>query len=592
MDVAHEAVEASFNAASFLSLLGGAIVVAPIAHKLRLSSVLGYLIAGVLIGPSVLGLVSELHFLEYIADFGVVFMLFTVGLELSFSRLRFMGKSMVVWGMSQLFGVTFVLGIALYFMLSDPQMAVIMAVALAMSSTAVTLKVLKDKDELSTGLGQRALAILLMQDIVVAVYLALLPLLADTSGSVFDTFQAVAIVLIEAVAIIGAAMVVGAFLLRPILKLIAMQKVRELMTALTLMITVGGGILTKEAGLSTALGGFLAGVLVAETEFRHHLAADIAPFKDLLLGLFFMWVGMSIDLTILMEHILLIPALAVGLLVIKGGVLTLVGRMLNLNWVAASRLGITLSQGSEFSFAVLSVALTSGLVSQTVAVLAITSVALTLALSPALIQFALTRITQKDDEEAPSLTEVSNHDHSDHIVMIGFGRTAQIIADIFHRQGISYIGFDVNASTVNAMRERGYEVFYGDASAIEVLEAGNVGRASGILVTISNPETASALVANVRDLMPNIPIYARAYDLDHGEDMCANGATASAPEGLEVSLQLATYVLNLKETPASVIEVLMSDQRRQKVDPLLAEVAIMDNRVLRVMKQAELYKKS
>jgi CPA2 family monovalent cation:H+ antiporter-2 len=525
-----------------LILLVAAVVIVALFRKLKVSSVLGYLVAGAIIGPGGIGLVTDVEGTSDIAEFGVIFLLFIIGLELSWERLHALRAQAFLVGITQVVLTTSALAAGLYFMDFSVGTAVLIGGGLALSCTALGLQLLAEQNQKSSQVGRLSLAILLIQDLAVIPLLVFVPALASHEHSI-------GIELITVIAKGTAALVVilfiGRLLLRPLYRMIASLDDPEIFTALTLLLVLGTGWLTWKAGLSLALGAFIAGLLMAETEYRHQVEADVMPYKGLFLGLFFMVVGMSVNLQFLFHHFFLVLMLAVGLMAIKSLIIILLCRLFKFGSSVSLHTGMLLSQGGEFAFVLFGLTVQYEFISSSIAQLLTTVVTLSMALTPfsAILGRFLSRKFEKAREPTAedSVTEMT--DMRDHVIILGFGRVGQTIAKLLSAENINYIALDMQAATVAETKKIGLPVYYGDGSRREVLHAIGVERASAAIITVNDPEAAERTVHAIRAASPHLPILARAYDLDRVLALEAAGANKAISEMFEASLQLGGAAL-------------------------------------------------
>ncbi len=524
-----------------------AVIVVPVFQRLKLSSVLGYLAAGAVIGPHGLGLIGTAEGTTLLAEFGVVFLLFTIGLELSLERLRAMRRHIFGLGAAQV-GVSALVigGIALA--LGQPlEVAVIIGAALALSSTAVVLQVLSEQRDLIARIGRISFAVLLFQDLAVAPILALVPLLGDgNSGSVL---LLMAMAVVKGIVAIAAIFLAGNLLLQPIFRAVAATANREMFVGLVLLVALGTGWATQQVGLSMALGAFLAGLVLAGSEFRHQVEADISPFRGILLGFFFMTVGMMVNPELLIDQALPVLGLVAGLLAVKAAILFAVAQAFRLSLPMSVRLAMILAQGGEFAFVILGLAMDEGIMPADTGQTLIVVVAISMALTPFLAMLAkrssraVAAVLEQREESRLEALAGEAADLSDHVVVAGFGRVGQTVARVLAAQGVPHLALDLDPGRVSKARAAGSQVFYGDASHPEVLRAAGVGNARAVVITIDQPRTAERIAHMLRAEHPELTILARARDRSNSTRLEAAGATLAVPETLESSLQLGSAML-------------------------------------------------
>ena len=517
--------------------LAAAVVAAPIAKLLRIGNVLGYLLVGVLIGPAVLGLVSDVNSVLHFAEFGVIMLLFVIGLELRPKRLWAMRTSIFGLGSLQVALTGLVLaGVAMAFGLVW-QAALFAGLALALSSTAFALQVLEEKDELALRHGRLAFAVLLFQDLAAIPLIALVPLFAVAVGAAAQPMEAVSAA--KAIGVILAVVVVGRYLLDGMFRLIARTRVKEAMTASALLTVVGVTLVMQLTGLPASLGAFIAGVLLADSDYRHEIMADIAPFEGLLLGLFFTAIGMSLNLGLIAQSPYLVAAIVAGLVAIKSAILFGLGRRVGLESAPARRLALVLSQGGEFAFALFAAGTTAGVLERPVADLLSVAVTLSMAATPLLL--LLDELLAPKTKPARAFDEMPDNDG--HVVIAGFGRVGQIVARILSAKRIPVTALDSNPEQVDFVRKFGAQIFYGDASRPEILEAAQTGKARAFVLAIDDIEASLRTARVVRRNYPDVPIYARARTRRHVHQLMDEGIKIIRRETFLASVDLTREVL-------------------------------------------------
>jgi monovalent cation:proton antiporter-2 (CPA2) family protein len=520
--------------------LAAAVIAAPLGRFLRLGSVLGYLAAGVAIGPFGIGLIYSLYDVENVlrfGEFGVVMLLFVIGLELRPIRLWGMRTAIFGLGSVQLAATAALLAaIGLGLGLTTRQ-ALFIGLALSLSSTAFALQLLEEKGEINTRHGRLAFSVLLFQDLAAIPLIALVPLFA-VSGAARQPMDLGKAAL--AIGTILGVVVVGRFLLNRLYQLVAAAGVREAMTASALLTVVGVALVMDAAGLSPALGGFIAGALLADSEFRHQIEADIAPFEGLLLGLFFIAVGMSMDLTILLGSPLRLIGIVVGLVAIKALVLAFLGRWWGLKAQAAIRLGLVISQGGEFAFVLFTAGALAGVIGQSQASLLTLAVSLSMAATPLLllIDDALRR------RAAPEIPDYEMPPGGDrHVIIAGFGRFGQIVARVLRARQIPFTALDSNIEQVDFVKRFGAQIYYGDAGRLDILRAAEAEKARGFVLAVNDVEASLRVAETVRQNFPKLPIYARARDRTHVHRLMDLGVTIIERETFLSALELTRKLL-------------------------------------------------
>jgi monovalent cation:H+ antiporter-2, CPA2 family len=514
--------------------------------RVRLGTVLGFLIGGAVIGPSGLGLVHELEAVRPLAELGVVFLLFNLGLELKIERLRLFGARVYALALTQLL-VTGA-GIALVghgLGLSGSQ-AIVLGGALALSSTAVVLRVIADLGRTLTQLGRIAIAILLVQDLAVGPLLVLVDALGGSAGSLT---RALAVALAKAVLVTLVVAVVGRYLLRPVLGFIAAIDAEEVFTATAVLLVLGASFATQQAGLSMALGAFVAGLMVADTEYRHQIAADIGPFRGLLLGLFFMTVGMAVDLAYTVRHLGTILALAAGLLVVKGALLCLLALALRFPTRLALQLGALLAQGSEFAFVLLGLAAGSGLIGATMVQTLTPAVVLSMAATALAAAAARPILDRLEGPARASLEELDSRTTGvhDHVVIAGFGQVGMALARHLVGLGMPVLVLDYDPKRVRTSQAHRLPVYFGNAARADVLRAAHVDRARLMIVALPTRTGGERVVSLARALYPGLRLLARVPDEAGAAAMRTAGADAVVVEGLTTARDLAERAVLLYE---------------------------------------------
>ena len=559
----------------FLALAG---VLVPLLQRLRVSSVLGFLAVGMLVGPfglgRVAGDVSVLRWLVFpsqdavsvLAEIGVLFLMFMIGLELSAERLWAMRRWVFAAGGAQVVISAAVIGLIAAAFGNPLAAALVIGLALSFSSTAVVMQLLSSRRELGTPIGKASFSILLLQDLAVVPVLILVGLLGRPGETSVGVSMAIAIG--KAVAAIVLIYLLGRIVIRPVFRQMAASRQADTFMALTLLSTLGIASLTWIAGLSMALGALLAGLLLAETEYRHEVEITIDPFRGLLMGLFFMSVGMSIDpLEILRAPVLLIGSVA-GLFVLKAVIVAAVVRVGGLSRGKALEAGLLLGQGGEFAFIVFGVALSLGLLPEQTGRFMLLVVGLSMFAAP-LVAGAGRRLGARF-EQALAHPETGSEkavlpDLGGHIVIAGYGRVGQLLGQLFDSQGIRYVAIDPDPWLVAGFHSQGRPVFIGDASRSELLRRLGLDQASAIVLTMDHSAAALRAVQSIRREWPELPILARARDERHALALREAGADTVIPETLESALQLAALALARAGLPGTVLSGLLDSEREQRI---------------------------
>jgi len=520
--------------------LAAAVLAAPLAKLLKIGNVLGYLLVGLLIGPFGLGFVVsvyEVNTVLHFAQFGVVLLLFLIGLELRPRRLWAMRAAIFGLGGAQVVitGAALAL-LALAFGLAWPA-AIYIGLALSLSSTAFALQILEEKGELALRHGRLAFAVLLFQDLAAIPLIALTPLFAVSAKTATEQMQVLAA--LKAIGVIVLVVVIGRYLLDGVFSLVARTRVKEAMTASALLTVVGVTLVMEQTGLSASLGAFIAGVLLADSNYRHEIEADIAPFEGLLLGLFFTAIGMSLNPGLIAQNPWGVAALVIGLLVVKSLILFGLGRRAGLGAGAARRFALAISQGGEFAFVLFSSGLSAGVMEQSTAELLSVAVTLSMAATPLLLLLEETLLPKPVIARAFDTLP----DKEGHVVIAGIGRVGQIVARILTARKIPITALDASPQQVEVVRKFGATVYYGDASRPEILEAAQTGKARAFVLAVDDVETSVRIAQLVRQRYPHVPIYARARDRRHTHRLLDAGITAVRRETFLSSIELTRDLL-------------------------------------------------
>lgn len=525
-----------------LVLLAAAVLSVPIARRLGLSAIVAYLIAGIIIGPSGIAAFGTPESIVPVSELGVVLLLFIIGLELELGQLVAMRRAIFGLGAAQLAITAVVIGGAAYYCgLLGWRGAVVAGVALAMSATAIALQILEERGQLQQVYGQRAFAILLFQDMAVVPLLAALPLLApgseSTPTSFLDGLQAVAWI----VAAIALIIVAGRYLLNPFFRLLAQTGSREVMTAAALLVVLGASLLMQQAGMSMALGAFLAGVLLAESNYRHELEADIEPFRGLLLALFFMSIGMTIDLTVVRGNLWLILAAAVAITVLKAAIVWLLFRATCIRRGDALRAGSVLTAAGEFAFVLIPLGASLAVLDTREASIVTAIAAITMLLGPLVATFT-DKVLEWNDKAAEQEPDDFSDAHGA-VLVIGWGRFGQIASQCLLAEGIDVTTIDNDPEMIQQAARFGFRVYYGDGTRLDVLRAASTPETRLIAVCINNPENASRIVDIVRAEFPGVQIFVRAFDRRHSLQLIAKGVDYELRETYESALTFGRHTL-------------------------------------------------
>ena len=548
------ASETAFYYKEFLIVLGVAGLVVPLFLRIGVNAVVAFLLVGILLSPDVMGRFAQnLPILEYvniantesishIAELGVVFLLFLIGLELSFERLRIMRR--LVFGLGGLQVVVSLAAIAATAVALgfDIRAALVAGAALSLSSTAIVVQLLSDSKRLGSQTGRTSFAILLMQDLAVIPLLLLVPILGQRMEG--NILVSVLLALLQASIAVALIVVVGRFLLRPLLRLVSRTGSSDLFMAATLLIAVGTGAVASLAGISMTLGAFIAGLMLAETEYRRAIEAVIEPFKGLLLGTFFLVVGLKLDLDMLFAEPLYTLGVAAVLVLLKGLILYLLARAFRVNRGAAIESAMLLGPGGEFGFVIAGAALATGLIDDPTSRNIVLVVTLTMIAIPFLAQAgaALTRSMRQQAKAATVETPLPD-DHTPRVIVAGFGRVGQLIASMLDEHKIPYLAVDADADLVAKARKNGLNVYYGNAANPEFLKRCGLDEARALAVTMDNQLRVDEVVKAARSARQDLKIIVRARDERHAQKLYGAGVTEAVPETVESSLQLGEALL-------------------------------------------------
>ncbi len=523
-------------------LLCAAVVIVAVCRVIRISPVIGYLAAGTAIGPFGLKLITNVEVTSGIAQFGIIFLLFLIGLELSLERLRSMRKHVFEFGGAQLVITSGLFALFFLGLGGRAEAAIIIGGGLALSSTAIVLQVISEQNEKSSQVGRLSLAILILQDLAVIPLLVLVSLLGEHDKPLL-------IALIDAAfkASVGLALIfiAGRLLLRPLFRFIASLDNTELFTATTMLVVLGVSMLTSAAGLSPALGAFMAGLLVAETEFKPQVESDILPFKGLFLGLFFMTVGMSLNIDILHQRFGSIIGLTVALMASKSLIVMALCRLFGFGLSTAIHVGFMLSQGGEFAFILFALAGTQGTLDPTLSQILLVVITVSMALTPLVAQAGkkIADALEKYDISRPENMIEETLDLRQHVIISGFGRVGHTVARLLEAENINYVAIDMDSFLVAKERKNGVPVYYGDTTRLHVLNALGLARARALIITHSDTRVALQTIATIRETNRDLPIIARAKNIEKVLKLETAGANLAVAEMFETSLQLGGALL-------------------------------------------------
>ncbi len=581
----------SINTAAYsdaLVVLGTAGVLVPILRRYGISPVLGYLGAGAILGPLGLGTFEKLHPALFwftitdarnvagIAELGVVFLLFLIGLELSLGRLLAMRRLVFGLGGLQVLTAAALLAAVAFRSGQTLSNAIVIGASLSLSSTAIVLELLSNQERLTSNVGRASFSILLAQDLAVIPILMFISIMAAGSGG--SVLASLGIVLLQAAIGVAVIVLLGRVLLRPLFRLVANARTSELFIAAVMFVIVAAGVIANQEGLSMALGAFVAGLLLAETEYRKAIEATVEPFKGLLLGMFFFTVGMDVDFSELVREPLLLAGGVAGLVAAKALLLTALAKLFRLSWAAAVETGLLLSGGGEFAFVGIGMATDARLLDPRLAsfTLAVTSV--TMALTP-LLSFVGRRLGARLRANGPVDSSLAARPSAGqgHAIVVGYGRVGKVVCALLKQHGVSYIAADSDAPTVTHDRRDGHDVFYGDATDPKFLDTCGLPQAAGVIITIHTRDLIDAVVEHVRAVRPDIIIVSRARDADHARHLYALGATDAVPETIEASLQLSEAALVGLGLPAGPV-IASIHEKRDEIRHALQDAALKAGR--------------
>jgi CPA2 family monovalent cation:H+ antiporter-2 len=589
---------AAFNVEAYsdaLVVLGTAGIVVPLVQRWGISSVLGYLCAGAVLGPLGLGsLKGELPFLYWvtvvdaknvaaIAELGVVFLLFVIGLELSYQRLQTMRRLVFGLGTLQVVLSTAVIGAIVALTGQGPVVAIVLGACLALSSTAIVIEVLANQRRLTTAAGRASFSVLLAQDLAVVPILLTISILGRGGGSAALTGVVLAVG--TAVLAIGLIVLVGRLFLRPLFALVSAFGMNELFVAAILFVIVGTATAAGVAGLPMSLGAFVAGLLLAESEYRKAIEATIEPFKGLLLGIFFFTVGMNIDLRELAREPVLLILAVVGVIVLKSSLLVGLARLFQIPWSAALETGLLLGPGGEFAFVGIGMASAVGIVGAETSSFTLAVTSLSMALIPFLSQIdrRLSSKFEKPKARDPELA-LGPKVAKGHAIVVGHGRVGQVVTSLLQRHKFPFIAVDSDPAAVTEHRRRGREVFFGDATNPAFLNGCGLNDAAAVIITVRSQAAVDEIVKSVRTLRPDILLVARARDAEHARHLYLKGVTDAVPETIEASLQLSEATLVGLGVPTGLVIASIHEKRdefRHELQEAASQAGLLTTRSIR-----------
>ena len=523
-----------------LILLTAAVIAVPLSRLVGLGTVPGFLIAGIVVGPSALALIDNKEDIGHLAELGVVLLLFVVGIELKPSRLWLMRRMVFGLGSLQVVFTGALISATVYFLFDVAlKPAILIGPALALSSTAFVLQLLSEQKMLGSQYGRSSVAVLLFQDLAVVPLLALTSFLVVTDLTISKD---IGLALLEALVILTLLILGGRYLLQPIFQRIARLGSPEIFTASAVLLVLGTAVLMENVGLSMAMGAFVAGLLIADSEFRHQIVAEISPFRGLLLGLFFMSMGMSLNLAQFFANPLLFIGLVLLLMVAKVALLWLLARMLGHDSKTASAVALLLAQSGEFALVLFALALNSALINEHLFQQLLVIVIISMLSTPPLAGFAY-RLANSTGDNPVVESLPKKGEHTAPVVIVGFGQVGHRIGQILELRGVLYVAVDNNANTVQVERRAGRSVFYGDARQPDVLKSLGVGDSDLVIVTVDDIQTSEQVVSSLHLTFPELAILARGHNLEHCRDLRRRGAWSTVSENLEASIAIAHTAL-------------------------------------------------
>ncbi|HVO46354.1 MAG TPA: cation:proton antiporter [Steroidobacteraceae bacterium] len=556
-----------------LILLAASVFAVTLVRRVGLPAILAYLTVGLALGPHSLAVVSESQTTQLLGELGVAFLLFTLGLEFSLPRMVAMRREVFELGAAQVIATSSAVLLLGRLAGLSWLAAVVVGGAVSMSSTAILLQQLTERAELNRTHGRLAFSMLLFQDLAFVPFLALASGLAASQGHFRLRESALAI--IGAVLAVGVVLAAGRWLLRPLFHEIAHSRLRELFTLTVLLVVLASAWTSNVAGLSLALGAFLSGMMLAETEYRHQIEVVIRPFRDILLGMFFISVGMLLDVHLLVAEIGTVSIMLVGMVVLKSCVAALVTRPFTTTRFKALRTGIVISVGGEFGVALCTIALQANLIPVSIGEPLLVAIVLSMVLSPFILRHNKRVARFLLNERGPPVTAIEREEAAtsgiaqrEHVILCGFGRVGQNVARVLESQGFEYIALDLDPARIRAARHAGDPVLYGDSSDEELLGKAGLDNASAVVISFSDPATAVGILHSIRRMRPGVPVLVRTQDDARIKDLQAAGATEVVPETFEASLMLVSHVLMLLQVPVTRVVRAIGEIRNNRYSVL------------------------
>ncbi|MBN2647523.1 MAG: cation:proton antiporter [Thiotrichales bacterium] len=541
-------------------LLAIAVVTVAVSRRLSFPPILGYIIVGMIVGPFGFSLIEQEENIALLAELGIVFLLFAIGLEFSISQMMAMRRLVFGMGTAQVFATALVVYLLAQLGGLDVNTSIVIAGAFALSSTAIVIKQLVEQSEIQSRHGRSILGVLIFQDIIAIPLLILIPTLAMSQAEEGALASAMTIAFLKGILVVVIMHLIGRHLLRPLFHEVACAKSQELFTLTVLTVALGAAAFTEEMGLSMTLGAFLAGMMLSETQYRHQIESDIRPFQDILLGLFFVTVGMLISIEILFANFFIVLALTGAIIAVKGVTLYWVARLFRKEPGVSARISLSLAQVGEFGLVLMTLAFTYKLLPEQEGNILLTAAVMSMAVAPFMVKFNghiakfLHKSSYSQNHDAISDTIAEHNRHlSDHIILCGFGRVGQTVARFLHHSNERFTALDMDIKRVNEARLAGESVYYGDASKESILKAAGLDRAKIIMITFSDYPSTIKILHSIRHLDSQIPILVRTLDDAHVNEFLAAGATEVIPDIFESSIMLASHLLLMIGQPPSKV---------------------------------------
>lgn len=529
-----------------IAFLAAVVIFIPISFRLKVNPILAFIGAGIVLGPQMLGLIHDTAIVSNIGEVGLLFLMFTIGLDLSFHRFKVMRRYIFGLGISQILMTAFIVGI--FALIFDRSMneSIVIGIGLAMSSTAVAMRLMQARGTLSTLPGRASVGILLMQDLAVIPMMVLLPRLAHSEVSVVTDIGASVFKAVGAVALI---IIVGRMVMRPLFRVVAATKSSEAFTSSVLLVFLGTAWVTNLAGLSISLGAFLGGMLIAETEFGHEVEAEISSLSNLLLGVFFLSVGLMIDIHYALTHIFIIVVMTLALMFVKAVVIWFLEKRFDIPEKGAASSAIVLSQVGEFGFVIFGMASQKyNLISHETSSLLQVVIALSMVLTPFVLSFAMKRLEpyfKSDDKPVEIIPQMADEDESytDHILLVGYGRVGQTAARMLERNGLSFVIIDSDVQRIEDAIKEKRKFIFGNAANQKILNTANISQAKAMIIAVGGVTTASYVLAAAREISRSLPVYVRCDDPSRWPELMQSGANGAIAESLECGIRLGACVV-------------------------------------------------